>query len=99
MEDLISLFGHNNILLFSEADHMPGKVIRIVVKNHYIDGKKENTRGIKYYILGDKYEIKSDIMSQSWDALSVWFKLFKKQEVVGKYNFENNSVTLNNNNG
>jgi len=94
MEELVALFGHNNVLLFSESEHIPGHELRIVVKNHFLRGKDENQRGVTYYILDKEYNIKSTLMSQSWEALSVWFKIFRKQEIVGTYDFENNSVTL-----
>jgi len=94
MNKLITIFGHNTVIEFSEADHKKDLTIRIAVKSHFAEKNNIKRKGVKYYMLNDKYEIASEEMTQSWDALEVWFKIFKKYKVIGVYNFNDNNLEI-----
>lgn len=63
-----------------------------MIKSHFRHGQEENEKGVKYYILDDEDKMVSEEMSQSWDALSVWFKVFKKHEIIGEYDFDEQEI-------
>lgn len=89
MNKLVTLFGPSIVLDFSNSTNAGISNVKIVVKSHF---QEEKRSGVKYFILDKDFKIVSEEMSQSWQALEVWFKLFKKCEVLGKYDFNLNKI-------
>ena len=92
MEDLKTIFKIGNVIEFKNSDIVKKPNLKIVVKNLYYTGKEQNQSGINYHILDNDLKISSELMSQSWDALNVWFKVFKDYSIVGTYDFESESL-------
>lgn len=99
MNRLINLFRPSVVITFNGSNLRPNHVLTIAVKTNYSHGKKVNEKGAKYYILNDEGKIASDELSQSWDALNVWFKIFDSHEVIGTYDFTNEQIIKNEDNG
>jgi len=96
MEQLITKFNLETVHEFNESSVRPGHRLRIAIKSHFRHGKEEAEKGIKYYILDDDGKISSDEMTQSWEVLKVWFKVFKKHEEIGTYDFNKQVINYKN---
>ena len=65
MEELLSLFKHNNIIVFKDPKFDRIKCLRIVVKNHVVDIENKKEQGITYYILDEGFKISSKLLRKT----------------------------------
>jgi hypothetical protein len=96
---LIRKFRIETVHEFRGSELKPDHKLRIAVKHHFSRGTEDNEKGIVYYILDEDNKMASEQMKQSWDALGVWFKVFKEHEIIGNYDFDKQELINPENNG